>query len=328
MKKMFFGVLLVVISLALSAQEGAVSRNNGHTLSLGASAGVLYGQSEEIVYLYQNTGTKLSQLLWDLKPLVYAGADVNYRSHKPANRWGVFSDVSFKIGLPMKSGVMEDRDWIALDYPQWLTHYSVHDNYTETGILVDADMGLSVAIMRPFLLKAYLSYSLMYFSWRAKGGSFLYPVWDINNDGEPDGEHAYYTRPVDVITYQQAWHIVSPGIAFYGEFNRYFNAEIAFKASPLVWCITVDDHILRNFIITDILDIGLFIEPSLLFSFTPSDFFTLSLGVQYRNISLIRGDSTYKETGEPAWVEKNIGGAGYSVLDAGIVATFRLFHRP
>ncbi|MDR2362902.1 MAG: omptin family outer membrane protease [Spirochaetaceae bacterium] len=318
MRKMFFGVLSVVMTLTLSAQERAVTIN-GHALSLGVSAGVLYGQSEEIVYLYQNTGTKLSQLLWDLKPLVYAGADVNYRWRKPANRWGVFSDVSFKLGLPMKSGVMEDRDWIVPDYPQWLTFYSVHDNKTETAILADADMGLSFQIFRQFLLKAYLSYSLMYFSWRATGGSFLYPA--------SYGDNFYYLNPIDVITYQQTWHILSPGIAFYGEFNRYFNAEIAFKASPLIWCITVDDHISRDLIITDNLDIGLFIEPSLLFSFTPNNFFTLSLGVQYRNISRIRGDSIYKEAGTPDRREKNIGGAGYSVLDAGIIATFRPFHK-
>jgi outer membrane protease len=327
MRKMFFGVLLAVMTLTLSAQEQAVTIN-GHTLSLGASVGVLYGQSEEIVYLDKNTNTKLSQLLWDLKPLVYAGADLNYRWRKPATRLGVFSDVSFKLGIPMKSGVMEDRDWIALNYPQWLTHYSVHDNKTETAILADADMGLSFQIFSRFLLKAYLSYSLMYFSWRASGGSLLYPTWDIDGDGASDGEHSYFPNPVDVITYQQAWHILSPGIGFYGEFNRYFNAEIAFKASPLIWCITVDDHILRDLIITNTLDIGLFIEPSLLFSFTPNNFFTLSLGVQYRNISLIRGDSTYKEAGTPAQMYKNIGGAGYSVLDAGIIATFRLFHTP
>jgi outer membrane protease len=313
MRKMFFLVLSAIMTLALSAQEKAVN----HDLSLGTSIGVLYGQSEEIVFRNNNTKDKLSQLLWDIKPLVYAGVDLDYRWYRPASRWGVFFDVSCKLGFPMQTGVMEDRDWLALDYPQFLTHYSVHDNKTVSAIMADADMGLSFQIFGRFLLKPYLSYGIMYFSWKATGGSFLYP--------ESSGGHVYYTDPIDVITYRQTWHIVSLGLAFYGEFNRYFNAEVAFKGSPLIWCMAVDDHILRNLVITDNLDIGLFIEPRLLFSFVPTDFFTLSLAVQYRNISLVRGDGTYDEEGEPKRITKNMKGVGYSVLDAGIVATFRLF---
>ncbi|MDR1107632.1 MAG: omptin family outer membrane protease [Spirochaetaceae bacterium] len=322
MRKVFFGVLSVFLIPLLPAQEAAVNPRLApdHPWSLGISTGVLFGQSEEIVYYDAKTSNKISQLLWDIKPLVYAGVDFRYNRFRPETSWGLFTDFSFKIGLPGKTGIMEDRDWTGqytatgAHIPDWLTHYSVHDNTTENAFLGDAAVGLFFKIFGRFLVITYLSYDFMYFSWRASGGSFLYP--------EKDGGHKYYTQPIDVITYQQIWHIVSPGVAFYGAFNRYFTGEIALKASPFIWCITEDNHILRSLIITDILDLGLFIEPQVLFSFIPADFLTLSLAVSYRHISLVRGDSIYKEAGVSPIAYKNLAGVGYSVFDAGIVAKF------
>lgn len=316
MKKMFVGILWVIISMELSAQIIAADLTL-HTLSLGASIGVLSGRSEEIVYRDGRTRDKLSQLLWDFKPLVYLGVDVLYGWQKPENQWGLFARTSFKFGIPGNSGVMEDRDWVALDYPDFLTHYSVHNNRTETAVLIDADIGASFQIFNQFLLKPFISYSFMSFAWRAKGGSILYP--------NSNGGHMYL-RAVDVITYQQNWNIISPGIAFYGVFNRYFSGEITLKMSPLVWCVAYDNHILRNLTIKDRLDIGFFIEPGLFFSFTPTDLFSLSLSVLYRNISYIRGDETRKQQGQPTAMVRNDKGAGYSAFDIGLTAKFSLFN--
>jgi hypothetical protein len=38
----------------------------------------------------------------------------------------------------------------------------------------------------------------------------------------------------------------------------------------------------------------------------------------------LRGDSTYNEEGSPVLVAKNMGGAGYSAFNAGIIARFIL----
>jgi outer membrane protease len=344
MRKTFFLVLSALLLPVLSAQESAVPvRTAGdHPLSLGVSAGVLFGRSEEIVYRDAKTRDKLSQLLWEMKPLVYIGADAEYRWFRPNRRWGLFTDLSFKYGVPAESGVMEDRDWTGAltegnkttALPDWLTHYSVHNNKTENAILLDAGFGLLFQIFDQFLLKTSISYDLMYFSWTASGGSLLYPADDGDHIPVIPALIPSYIPSLTPITYQQTWHIVSPGITFSGAFNRYFTGEIGLKASPFIWCITRDDHSWRDLLITANLDLGLFIEPELLFSFTPRDFFTLSLAVSYRYIGFVRGDSlyrlykgdkVYKETGKPTMTVKNTGGAGYSVLNAGIVATFSLF---
>jgi len=305
MKKYNFLIMLVITAMGLFAQ------NNEHSFSLGVSLGLLGGQSEEIVYRNSKSGYMLSQLLWDMKPLTYAGVEVHYNWQNPANKWGLFTDAFFKFGIPGNTGIMEDRDWMFGTYPDWLTHYSVHDNRTQKAMLIDINAGASFKIFEKFLIKPFLSYSYMNFSWAASGGSFLYP--------DEDGDHFYLITDTDVITYEQTWNIISIGVSFYGAFNRYFDVDISIKLSPLIWCTAVDNHISRNIIFVDSMFSGFFFEPGLLFSFTPNDFFKLSLSVKYRNISGARGNA--KIEGEQA-VYYNIGGAGYSVFDIGLVATF------
>ncbi|MDR3160581.1 MAG: omptin family outer membrane protease [Spirochaetaceae bacterium] len=313
--RMFFGVLFVMILTGvLPAEE--ITNKNGLSLSINGALGLLYGQSEEIVYRDKRTSDKASQLLWDLKPLVYAGGEANVRWQGPGNTWGIFTDALFKAGLPGNTGIMEDRDWVVLNYPQWLTHYSVHDNKTEQAYLIDARVGASFRIFGPFVLKPYITYNFMFFSWAAKGGSILYP--------SSDGDHRYYSTPIKVISYEQTWHILSPALALYGAFNRSFDIEISAAVSPFIWSSSVDNHIMRNLVITDEISGGLFLEGGLRFSFTPVDFFALSLSASYRNISGSRGDSIYKEPGQRL-EHPNGSGSAYSVFDTGIMARFRIF---
>jgi outer membrane protease len=322
MKKFCLLILFAGMVSGVFAQEAPKEKT--FSLSLGTSIGLLAGQAEEIVYL-GNSEDKLSQLLWDLKPLIYAGINANMDWQRPGRRWSIFADASFKAGLPMETGEMEDRDWTVLGYPDFLTHYSVSTNNTNRAFLADLDIGVSVPIFRRlFLIKPMISYSFMYFSWMASGASILYPG--------SDGDHGYYSSSIDVISYKQIWHIVSTGFALYGEFNDYFNIEIAFKISPLIFGFSKDDHILRNLYITDRIFGGFFLEPRLLFTFTPVDFIDLSLSVAYRHISESRGDSVYDQ-GPPGSSGlsvgthsfKNIAGAGYRVFDVGLVVTFKLF---
>lgn len=315
MKNLFILVLMSIITMEVSAES--LFNINDHTLLLGGSFGLLNGQSEEIVYRDEKTDDKLSQLLWDIKPLVYSGIDIRYSWRKPENRWGLFADALLKFGFSGETGAMEDRDWLVLDYPKFLTHYSVHNNKTENALLVDASMGVLIPMFEVFLLKPYISYSFMHFSWTANSGSFLYPP----SDKENVIEHAYLIQPIDVGTYEQTWHILAPAVAFYGEFNRYFNIELSLKLSPFVWCSDEDNHIGRNLIITKDTNNGFFFEPGFVFSFVPGDgFFTVSLDFAYRSIRGARGDGKYDYQDESSLITKNMNGTGYSAFNIGIVA--------
>jgi len=324
MKKIFIFVFSVAIIFNLSAKE-----NN---FSIGTSFGSLNGQAQELVYRDSNSEDKLSELLWNFKSLAYFGLDIKYSWLKPANKLGIFVKGSFKFGISDGADIMEDRDWLSYEltgknYPNWLTHYSVHDNKVNSFYLIDLNLGLSFLIYQKFLLRTYISYHNMYFLWSASGGSFLYPMrHDIINNKYIDG-HSYLTQPINVITYEQTWHIFSPAISFYGEFNRYFDIEIAFEVTPFMWCIAKDEHIMREYgglEVTDGLIGGTFIEPSLLFSFKSSDSFILSLSFAYRETSNSRGNSKQKYKNLPSsTIYKNISGAGYTAFDIGIIAKYK-----
>jgi outer membrane protease len=307
-------VLFVVLGFSVSAQSTGVNMDG---LSLGISIGLLAGEGEEIVYRNEFTNKKLSQLLWPFAPLVYAGVDICYNRRVSAGGLRIFADGLFKFGFPGKTGTMEDRDWIHPEYADFLTHYSVHDNKTENAVLIDAHAGISFPLFKNYVLKIFAAYDYMSFSWSAAGGSFLYP--------RSYGGHGYMTIPAKVITYKQIWNIISPGISFYGAFNRYFDIEISFKMSPFIRFFAIDEHLVRNLVITDDISGGLFIEPGLLFSFKPNNNIALSFSFSYRNITGSRGDSVYKEQGKLIEITKNLGGAGYSVFDTGIVARFSVF---
>jgi outer membrane protease len=283
--------------------------------------GLLTGTGEEIVYRDKTTTDKASQLLWDFNALLYAGLDARY-TWQIADSWGIFAGASGKFGFPATAGVMEDRDWIA-QYPDWLTHYSVHDNKTEEALLFDANVGVSFSIREIFQIKPSVAYRFMRFSWTAKGGSILYP-YDSDGDGTKDGDHIYFTSPIDVGTYEQTWHIVSPMIGFSGQFNQYFDIELSLALSPLLWFFGEDHHILRDLVITEDLTDGFFIEGGLCLSFKPTQRVSLSFQVAYRNISGPRGDGKYDYESEPDLVAKGLSGAGYSAWDVGITAKWNV----
>jgi outer membrane protease len=178
--------------------------------------------------------------------------------------------------------------------------------------MIDVNAGLLIKAHDVFSIKPFLSYSYMNFSWTAKGGSFLYP----------DG-HAYSITGMNVGTYAQTWNIISLGISLNGVFNRFFNVDLSLKFSPVIWLSARDNHIMRDLIVTENLFGGFFIEPRMLFSFTPNDFFTLSLSMTYKEVFGTRGDSTYNDKGIID-TYKNLGGAGYFSSEFGIVASFAI----
>jgi len=315
MKKLCFFVFSIVMIFNLSAKE--------HDFTIGASFGSLTGLAQEVVYSDLKSDNKLSELLWNFNSLTYLGLDIKYSWLRPGNYWGLFSSGSLKYGLFSEPDLMEDRDWIITKNPNWLTHYSIHDNKTESANLIDFNLGASFLFSQNLLLKSYISYHYMNFSFIASGGSVLYPTVSKDKDtGEYRADH-YYLPPINVGKYEQTWHIFSPAMSLYGEFNRYFDIEISLEATPFIWCVAIDEHLLRDLVITDVLIGGLFIEPSLLFSYKPSEHYVLSLSCAYRKISDSRGNTRYKYAGQPAIIEKNLSGAGYAALDTGIIAKYK-----
>jgi len=316
--------LLVLFLVLLGFSASAEEYLNAHRFSFGLSFGLLSGATEEVVYRNSAAKNYLSQLVWQINPLFYAGVDLAYSwqgQPDPASTFqkifsGFFTDASFKIGMPGDTGLMEDKDWMRQPSSA-MSHYSIHDNRAELAMLAGLDIGKSFRLYNSLRLGVFLSYNLMYYSFAARGGTYLYP--------DVDGGHFQDPGQEKVVTYRQLWQILSPGLSFHGEIDNYFDIELFFKISPLITASSFDEHLSRGLqIINDPMYLGLYIEPGLVFAFKPPvSRFMLSFSMNYKNIRGTRGDSWYRYPESASSTYSNVGGADYSAFDIGIAAKFR-----
>ncbi|MDR3302754.1 MAG: omptin family outer membrane protease [Spirochaetaceae bacterium] len=308
-------LLLFILALAaqnVPAQEQAAQEltagGKNFQFSLGASLGLLHGQGVEVVYKALGSDNLLSELLWDIKPIGYAGLNAALAWQKPEAKWGFFAAAAIKFGFLGKTGIMQDSDWLEYDYPDWLIYYSAHDNITMRAMLLDANFGMSYRLSQSMVLKMSLEYHFMHFAWTALGGSFVYP--------QSNGGHMYFEEPIESCRYRQMWHIIAPMFAFYGKFNPYFDITLSFAITPLIIADNIDNHLLRDMDIVFLMFGGLFVEPKLEFAWTPKDFLSLSFSTSYRYVKAARGIG-YKEAGSSV-------GASYHAFDVALTAQYRV----
>ncbi|MDR2478609.1 MAG: omptin family outer membrane protease [Treponema sp.] len=335
-----FAVLVIILACTLPAGEletgdspfGDYRRSNTYSplnattnpyaLSAAPLFGVFYGQAEEIVYPADTMAKLLSQLLWDMKPLWYYGAALDLSQINPAERWGVFSTLSLRFGIPGMTGVMEDRDWMSIQ-DDALTHYSIHDNRTRSLFWMDFSAGFSIPLRSIFLLKAYAHVSYMSFAFSGQDGH--------GKRALEIGDHIYdmsnfeiYTFSGKVINYTQDWLIAAPGIAFACHYRKFFSADIFFTISPLILCGDMDEHLTTGAQFRDYMQGGLFLEPGAHVSFDINEWLGVSLKFAWRYIGGTQGDTYKKPYGTGYYQLIGRAGAGLSVMDAELLFKVRL----
>ena len=319
----FFLAVFIILSFNLFAE----SIDGDYRYFFGTSIGFLSGKTEEIVYIDGVSGDKLSQLDWEFKNVLLAGFDLVFDWQSNKSAFGFFYKFDFKFGItgfPFTNGVMEDRDWVDTSgkgeyytYPDWLNLYSEHENKTNAVFLADFSAGVKVRLKSASILKVFLSYNFMNYYWEAFGGSHLYPPETLDR-------HGYWPSSQKVITYSQSWHMLSPGVSYYGEFNSLFNIELFFKCSPFIWLSSIDNHIGKNTVYIDKPKGGLFLEPGLVFSFNSGKNTSLSFTYSYKKITGSRGESGYSKNGNPVVEIGNMAGAAFTSHEVGLLLKFRL----
>jgi outer membrane protease len=309
---------------------------SAYAFSAVPTIGLFWGKAKEILYKYPDAKTPVSQLLWDLKPLVYAGTDLEFGPRDPFIKNGVSAGVSLKFGFPFVSGIMEDRDWAAPD-EDYLTNYSRHDALSNGVFMVDMSAGFSWPILSMMTVRIYGEFSYHRFSWTSEDGYIQYPKnasgsyqydqpWNADLDKDP----VYGTG----ITYTQNWLMFSPGLYFGLKISRYFFAGCFAALTPFIYAVCVDDHLLplsagkqytRG---EDYLTGGFSAKAGLNVSFSPKEGLEFTLMAGFRNISGSRGDSYNMNmglnTGGSFSLSPYDGGAGLLVLDTALSAKIQL----
>jgi outer membrane protease len=293
-------------------EENEKKREYGFTF--GQKYGFIHGDAFEYVYPLPGEikGDLLSELKWEMKPIIYYGALMDFGRIDIMSRAGFFASASIKVGLPGDSGVMEDFDWMSSKNTD-LTHYSKHTNRTNELYWVDLALGASIPIKQYLYLKPFLSGSWMHFSFSARDGYTKYSRYN-------DSEQYYYSiddKPYimslygEVIRYKQDWLLLALGIEAGSFYFSPFSFNLSFQISPITYCAAVDDHLLRDAVFMDFTGFGLYLEPKARITYTikPVD---VSFEFAYRHIGRTMGDSYRKQNGD--YNTNGEAGAGLSIF--------------
>jgi outer membrane protease len=316
---------LVILFFGARAIEAQEQPENPFALSLSYQFGFLYGQAEEMVYPADTVAPLLSQLLWDMKPVLYNGLQLDFSRSNPLEKRSFFVSFAFKYGIPGISGVMEDRDWMSKENDA-LTNFSSHDNFTRELFLADASAGIALPLKSLFLLKISANFSYMRFCFSGTDGHGIYarnlgggkyaPI-----DDDP-GKVDYSGKKV--INYTQEWMTLALGLSFGFYPGRFFSAELSFQISPLIFCNGIDEHLLTKTQFNDYLLGGLFLEPGTGLSFSPTSWLTIALDCSWRYIFGTKGASYNRAYGTRYYVQEGVAGAGLSILNTALSLKVRL----
>jgi outer membrane protease len=285
-----------------------------YSVSTDVSFGIFYGQVEEIVYKRGDSRDYLSQLLWDMKTLLFWSVSMNFERRNPLDGFGFFTMAVLKYGIDADSGIMEDRDWQGT-YGQ-LTNYSCHWNHTQNVLMLNLDAGVSLPLFRTFVFKAYGTVLFADFSFESRDGYYQYVTsyTDIWYDTLPKES---YTGPA--INYKQTWFIAGLGTSLALHLNS-FQICIAFNISPLVFCAAHDSHLTYGGEFYDYVQGGLFLEPEAEVCF-PISWFTFAFFFSYKYAADTFGQTYKKANGY--YFESGTAGAGFSIIETGLMVKIK-----
>ena len=323
-----------LLSIETDAFDFATEKAKGldkYGLSLFPLSGFFLGQAEEILYKYPGRDQYVSQLLWDILPVIYIGFSFDYGLKDPFQNNGLTAAVSMKFGLPLGSGAMEDRDWVSRDH-DGLTDFSWHEAYSINTLVLDVYAGYSWHILNNFSLSAYGEFSFMYFSWSAENG---YSQYNSDSSGNPiNGGSWNSSIPKSnmygpIILYNQNWFLISPGVQAKYKINSLFTLDAFLNYSPLIFGFSRDDHLIGDKKTSwDFPRFGHYLNGRLKLTYSLLSKIDLSCSLSYKFITGSRGDSIYQPANyADGQVFQNIynSGAGLGVFDFFLAVRINIF---
>jgi outer membrane protease len=329
--------LTLACSLILCTASFLGAEESPAALAFRTFSTVQYGDIHELV-TYK--GETLSELIWDIKPIVSFGLGSSYIWKKE-----LLFDFSFSVGIPGNSGEMTDSDWLNIlsDGSTYKTTFSKHearlDYYFNSRIFFGRKISIN-NIKQQTVQQSSITpiIGLNFISWKWSGqngylqhttpigtapnGEDIYPAWDESVTKVP----VYGT----CITYQQTYLIPEIGIHMVIPVTEHFNIESSVTMSFLTFCRGIDTHYIgtdygtyvdyRNASsykeYTDILSWGFYYAPSILLRWNMKDKNSLYISCQYMDISSLEGSSYLRNSGSStSTLLGSLGGASGSSLN-------------
>ncbi|MDA3810181.1 MAG: omptin family outer membrane protease [Spirochaetaceae bacterium] len=239
-RSVFLALLLFTLNLssliALQSHDGIlINEEDNVGFTIEPSFGYLKGETREIVYLHALTSTYLSELIWDMKDILYAGASasINFKNR-------IYLNLGLWAAVNSGNGFMMDFDWISgeiesdgYDRENW-TRWSMSSVDMVSSFIFDLNVSYDFLLNRDIKFSAIFGYKSLYWDWSDK-------VIDSFYDGVAD----VIPVGIDGIDYQLGLDIFYLGIGG-GYFSKGFILDGRIIYSPFVFGGDHDHHILRN----------------------------------------------------------------------------------
>jgi hypothetical protein len=283
-------LLFLIFTKPLCADIADVFDFNNRSSSLQIESGVLYGTAYQIVYENSNSENYEKELQWNMKPLWFVGIFYESAPKNPLANNAVFFNFDFKLGMPSKTGVMEERRWTN---PDAVSYFYSHENESAEAFIVNTVGGLSIPLAGNFLAKVSLDFMIIYNKFEVRDSTQPLISGDLSAD------------------YYQLWGAINPvfGIEWHG--NK-FIFKSAFSVNTVILGTTYDRHFSEY--MTNDLAKGFLFEAKSSFFYNISDYFRVGISLAYMSIDT-RGDLTRKYYIFPPNEDiPNGGGAGYKVF--------------
>lgn len=222
------------------------------TFEVNPNIGVTTGKVEE--YVIDTSNGVLSRLDWKNNAIVISeiNGKLSWRN--------LFVELGISAGLPSKSGIMEDFDF--LTHTKNPTNYSSHDLYIEHKFDFSGKFGIRFDIWK-FSIFPGIGLTFRTQKWVGKNGFRQYYVgWENQNNpvkeltwNEPK-EYGHFAGKT-VISYLQQIYLLSLGVNTEFNFNRNVSLSLGGVVYPYMYVEAIDEHLIRNIQFYDIMDGGI-----------------------------------------------------------------------
>lgn len=240
---------------------------------------LVYGQPST----YPTVDYKLSHLIWSAKNvnMLIAGTDIQFDNGLTLNIEGQFS-------LNDGDGYMDDYDWQDTSSSDW-SDWSYHNDT----IVTDAksfDINANIISLgeRETKLALFAGYKYETWAWDSRGGSYIYS----NTNTTDRALTGTFTPGQSVITYKQDFSTPYLGLKLSTQSNDW-TYKLQYQFSNAVTVTTVDNHILRSFVISNDYERGRMRAYKLNIGYQLANNFNVFFGYDVLDYSEVRGNSTY-----------------------------------
>jgi outer membrane protease len=259
------------------------------SFSAGTGLELLYGTAYEYVY-EASTKNKISELDWDIKPLVSVTSVA--RARFDTNEFSL----SCAAGFPGRTGIVTDSDWLnySLGDTSTKTCFSESDAIAENMIDLCLSWSYYFNVSPALDIKSFVGYRYINIAWSMKGGWYQYAD-NINNTNPPYDSYTTGTAGTYyglLTTYEQTYSALVMGLSAKWRMSRYLTAAAGIQAAPVLSATAIDNHVLRGLTFTDTMSGGYLLEPDLALDWSPSSLITVHAHCKYSMIAGLRGDET------------------------------------